>query len=140
MIDHEKVKTICIVMCYSVMSVFIVLKNNEKETKIHLPPIVDYVFQCINGVLLFIAFNAKKIQQVLELKEDDKQMLEDIKNNQLMINDNIHAIITSRSHLTNTEPINDNNTEFIQIPRNLLNHKGKVQCGDYMIQINDTAR
>jgi hypothetical protein len=146
-INDEKIKTFCIVLVYFVMSIFVVLKNNEKETKIHLPPIVDYVFQCINGVLLFVAFNIKKIKNVLELNVDDKELLNELKNNQMLLNENVQTMLTHRSHpnsttgiYNNTEPITEH-ADYITIPRNLLlNHRGNVQCGDYLINIKDTAR
>jgi hypothetical protein len=138
-IDVDKVKSLCIVLTYITMSVFIVLKNNEKETGVHLPKTAEYIFQCINGVLLFLAFNIKKIHETLNLSNDDKNLLLEIKQGQELLNENISVITTSRA-LSQTEPIASIEGDFIRIPRNLLNHKGNVVCGDYMINIGETAR
>ena len=139
MIDVDKVKSLCIVLTYITMSVFIVLKNNEKETGVHLPKTAEYIFQCINGVLLFLAFNIKKIHDTLNLSNDDKNLLLEIKQGQELLNENISVITTSRA-LSQTEPIATIEGDFIKIPRNLLNHKGSVMMGDYMINIGETSR
>ena len=138
MFDVEKIKSACIVLTYMTMSVFIILKNNEKETGFVLPKSAEYIFQCINGVLLFFAFNVKKIHDVITLNADDKQLLLEIKNGQEILNENLSTISTARV-IQNTEPISIEG-DFIRIPRNLLNHKGSVMMGDYMINIGDTSR
>lgn len=138
-LDVDKIKSLCIVLTYITMSVFIVLKNNERETGVHLPKTAEYIFQCINGVLLFLAFNIKKISDTLNLSTDDKNLLLEIKQGQELLNENISVITTSRA-LSQTEPIAFVDGDHIKIPRNLLNHRGNIQCGDFILNIADTAR
>lgn len=138
-LDVDKVKSVCIVLTYVTMSIFIVLKNNERETGVHLPKTAEYVFQCVNGILLFFAMNIKKIHDSISLSLDDKNLLLEIKQGQDLLNENISVISTSRA-LSNTEPIAFVDGDHIKIPRNLLNHRGNIQCGEFVLNIADTAR
>lgn len=140
----DNVKACCIASVYVLTSVFIILKNNEDQTGVKLPKIVDYFFQVIQGCLLFVAWNAQRISNFV-LNPDDKRLLEEIKDTQNLINENLTTITTSRT-LSPSEPINAEvgvvDSEFIHIPRRYLEMKGKkIQIGtDCCIEVADTGR
>jgi len=135
-IDINKIKIACLWLSWFLMSLFSILKNNEKATNFKLPKDFDYIFISINGILLFVAMNINRIENIV-LNYDDKKLLEEISQKQDIINENM-SVISSRQ--ANTEPIMASG-EFLQIPRNILNYKNRpVQVGDYIIQIQDTAR
>lgn len=135
-VDLNKVKIVCLWLSWFILSLFSILKNNEKQTNFKLPKDVDYIFITINAIILFVAMNVKRIENIM-LNQDDKRLLEEIAQNQNLINENLSVISSRNSH---TEPILSTG-DFIQFPRSILNYKNKpVQCGDYVIQIIDTAR
>ena len=147
----DKIKMFCLMGAYVITSILIILKNNESST-IKLNSTFEYIAQGVQGILLWVAWNAHRLNEIM-LNADDKQLILDIKeqNNIIkeqnhMISENLSVIATSRIS-TRNEPILQNHNgvvydeNFLSIPKSYLDTKNKkFQMGDYMVEISDTAR
>ena len=140
----DQIKNVSLAILWITTMALQILETNAQQTGIKLPIIVKYIILVIQNVAFIIVFNAKKIENFV-LHPDDKKILEDIKQTQDLINDNLTQITTART-LQSTEPIRHDvsvmDSNYIHIPRQyLIDQRGKtVQIGECAVYIDETAR